>query len=256
MCEATAFPSIRLTGYLDAFGARLYPSRIAGRKTYQGYGLILSRLVLPVEIGGPQLQQKIEAQLVIARHLLEDAKLLKIDVSGFEKRLSRIEKLGPEDAGGAVASLMSDLSKAIEESERAEKREAASIAANVESQLTELHSLMEKARTLGVDVSPYETGLSGLEKSLDKSRSEMTELRSLSDSIDTLMEELSVAVESSRRELEKTPTELEAEVYEYLMKNGGMSVSAYSKERGLTEEETKKAIDRLVELDMMEIRKV
>jgi len=135
----------------------------------------LLRLVLALIGAGPSTGERIEAQLVIARHLLEDAKLLKIDVSGFEKRLSRLEKLRPEDAGGAVASLMSDLSNAIEESERAEKREAASIAVNVESKLTKLHGLLEEARTLGVGISRFEAGLSKLEKSLDEPRPEMAE---------------------------------------------------------------------------------
>ena len=121
-------------------------------------------------------ESQVQAQIIMTRDLLEEARSLGIDVSGFERRLFDIEKPGAENLIVSVAPLMSDLSQAIEE--------------------------------------------------------------------------------SLERELEREPTSLEAEIYEYLMRHGGMSVSTYSKERGLTEEETRKAIDRLVELDMIEVRKV
>ena len=130
--------------------------------------------------------EKIEAQLVIARDLLEEATSLEIDVSKFKNRLSDLERMTPEKLGSPLASFMSDLSQAIEDFKQAEGRQAASMIS----------------------------------------------------------------------EVEKQPTPLEAEVYEYLMKHGGMSVSAYSKEHGISDDETKKAIDRLVELDMIEVRKV
>jgi len=206
------------------------------------------------EDGGSSTTAKIEAQLVITRHLLEEAKSLGIDVARFEKKLSDLEKLRPKNLGTSIASLMSDLSQTIEESKRAEEIESASMTAKAESQLTELRSLLEEARSLGVDVSRFETESSKFEKSLVESRAETTKLKWLLDSLDTLIAGLSEAVESSKRELDREPTSLEAEVYEYLMKHGGMSVSAYSKEHDITEEKTKKAIDRLVELDMIEVR--
>jgi len=201
-------------------------------------------------------ESRIQAQIIVARDLLEEAKSLGVDVSEFEKKLSHLERLRPENLGGPIASLMSDISKAVEESKPAEEKDAASIAAKVESQLVVTRHLLEEARSLGADISRFETGFSKLATSLGESRSETTRLRQLLDSADTFIAELSEVIESSRRELEKEPTELEAEVYEYLMKHGGMSVSAYSKEHGISDDETKKAIDRLVELDMIEVRKV
>jgi len=225
------------------------------RKLYQDYGLSLRRTVLGRNDLTSTSPAKIEAQLAIARDLLDEATSLGTDVSNFKKRLSNLEKMTRENLAVSVAPLMRDLSEAIEEFQRAEKTEVASTVAKMESQLTEIRSLLEEARSLGVDVSRFETGLSEVEKLLGESRSKTAEVKGLRDSVDALKAELSEAVESSKRELEKKPTELEAEVYEYLMKHGGMSVSVYSKERGLTEEETKKAVDRLVELDMIDVRK-
>jgi len=128
--------------------------------------------------------EKIEAQLVIARDLLEEATSLEIDVSKFKNRLSDLERMTPEKLGSPLASFMSDLSQAIEDFKQAEGRQAASMIS----------------------------------------------------------------------EVEKQPTPLEAEVYEHLMKHGGLSVSAYSKKHGMTEEETKKAVGRLVELDMINVQ--
>ena len=126
---------------------------------------------------------KIEAQLIITRDLLEDARSLGIDVSKFEKRLEMLELKRPENLVASVAPLMIDLSEAIEEFKRAEE-EAASVAAEVEL------------------------------------------------------------------------TPLEVEVYEYVMKHGGMSVSDFSERSGITEEATRRAIERIVELDMLEVRGV
>jgi len=130
------------------------------------------------------------------------------------------------------------------------------MAAKVEIQLTMLRSLLEEARSIGADVSKYETAISKLEKSFDESKLKMTELKWLTSSIDTLMGELSGIVERFKHELEKEPTPLEAQVYEYLMKHGGMSISAFSEQRGITKEETRRAIERLVKLDMIEVREV
>ena len=201
-------------------------------------------------------QSRVEAQLIIARDLLEEAGSLGIDVSKFKKRLSNIEKTTPENLPASVASLMRDLSGVIEEFKRAEEKEAASTAAKMESKLAELRGVLEEARSVGVDVSRFETGLSKLEKSFGESKFEVNELNQLHSTVDTLKSELAGVVESFKREAEKQPTALEAEIYEHLMKHGGLSVSTYSKELGLTEEETRKAIDRLVELDMIEVRKV
>ena len=199
---------------------------------------------------------QIQTQITVTLDLLEEARSLGVDVSEFEKKLSKLEKLRPENLGDSVASLMSDISKAVEEFRPVEEKDAAFIAARVESQFVIARHLLEEARSLGADISRFETGFSKLATSLGESRSETTRLRQLLDSADSLIAELSEVIESSRRELEKEPTELEAEVYEYLMKHGGMSVSAYSKEHGISDDETKKAIDRLVELDMIEVRKV
>jgi len=201
-------------------------------------------------------ESQVQAQIIVARDLLEEARSLGVEVSEFEKKLSRLEKLSPKSLGASVASLMSDISKTVEEFKPAEEKDAASIAAKVESQLIMVRHLLEEARSLGGDISRFETGFSKLKTSLGESKSETMRLKQLSDSTDAFIAELSEVIESSRRELEKEPTELEAEVYEYLMKHGGMSVSAYSKEHGISDDETKKAIDRLVELDMIEVRKV
>ena len=122
------------------------------------------------------------------------------------------------------------------------------VESQVQAQIIMARDLLEEARSLGIDVSGFEIRLFDLEK---------PKAQNLVASVAPLMSDLSQAIEESlERELEKEPTSLEAEIYEYLMKHGGMSVSTYSKERGLTEEETRKAIDRLVELDMIEVRKV
>jgi len=208
-----------------------------------------------VGTAGPA-ESQIQAQIIMAQDLLEDARSLGIDVSEFERRLFNLEKERAENLVASVAPLMSDLSQAIEGFRNAEEVDAASMASKVEGQLTILRSLVEEARSVGADASRFETELSGLEKSLDESRVETTRLRWISSSANMLTGELSGILESLQRELEREPTSLEAEIYEYLMKHGGMSVSTYSKECGLTEEETRKAIDRLVELDMIEVRKV
>jgi len=132
-------------------------------------------VVLFREGGGSSTTAKTEAQLIITRHLLEEAKSLGIDVARFEKKLSSLEKLRPKDLETSIASLVNDLSQTIEESKRAEDMQAASMTAKAESQLAELRSLLEEARSLGVGISRFEAGLSKLEKSLDEPRPEMAE---------------------------------------------------------------------------------
>jgi len=201
-------------------------------------------------------ESQVQAQIIMARDLLEEARSLGIDVSGFERRLLDLEKPKAENLAASVAPLMSDLSQAIEEFRGTEEVDAASVATKVEGQLAILRSLVEEARSVWADASRFERELSKLEKSFDQSKVDTTQLTWIGSSANALAGELSGILESLERDLEREPTSLEAEIYEYLMKHGGMSVSTYSKERGLTEEETRKAVDRLVELDMIEVRKV
>ena len=53
--------------------------------------------------------------------------------------------------------------------------------------------------------------------------------------------------------MERMPSPLEADVYEYIMKHGGVSISGFSKQRGVSEGEVRGAVKRLVELDMIEV---
>ena len=135
----------------------------------------MKRRVLAQESGVSSTSAKAEARLVIARHLLEDAKSLGIDISRFEKTLSQLEKMRPENLESSVTSVMSDISKAVEEFKHVEDKEVVLMTAKAESQLAELRSLLEEARSLGVGISRFEAGLSKLEKSLDEPRPEMAE---------------------------------------------------------------------------------
>ena len=123
----------------------------------------------------------------------------------------------------------------------------------VEAHLTMLRDLLKEASLLGVDVASFEEKLSKLEKALAESESDRTKLEEVEASIDTLMSEVSKRMEEYERELERMPSPLEADVYEYIMKHGGMSISGFSKQRGVSEGDVRGAVKRLVELDMIEV---
>lgn len=126
----------------------------------------------------------------------------------------------------------------------------------IDAHLTMLRDLLKEAGSLGVDVPSFEEKLHKLEKAFAESKSDRTKLEEVGASIDTLISEVSGKMEEYERELGRLPSPLEADVYEYIMKHGGMSISGFSKQRSVSEGEVRRAVKRLVELDMIEVRGV
>jgi len=60
---------------------------------------LCARTFLARECKNSSASVRTEAQLAMPRHLLEEARLLGIDVSRFKKTLSQLEKLKPENLG-------------------------------------------------------------------------------------------------------------------------------------------------------------
>jgi len=126
----------------------------------------------------------------------------------------------------------------------------------MQAKLAVAHDLLEVAKALGVDPTGFKTRLSVIEQALDKRELKQDILEEWRRSIEGFVKDVSEAMAQAEQELEREPSPFEVEVYEYVMKRGGMSISYFSQQRGVPRGDVERAVKRLVELDMIEVRGV
>lgn len=124
----------------------------------------------------------------------------------------------------------------------------------VQVQLSIAQDLLEEVRSFGFDVSSFEARLSEAERILASQRLGDKELEECQLSIEASIKDLSDALGQAEKGPGKELPSIEAEVYEYIMKHGGMSLSRFSQEHGFPKGDVEKAIERLVNLGMIEVR--
>jgi len=126
----------------------------------------------------------------------------------------------------------------------------------MQAKLAVAHDLLEVAKALGVDPTGFETRLSVIEQALNKPELKQDIMEEWQRSIEAFIKEVSEAIAQAEHEMGREPSPFEAEVYEYVMKLGGMSISYFSQQRGVPRGDVERAVKRLVELDMIEVRGV